>query len=143
MPFVAQAEFDRCLRGKQLNLVRGEDSLVRAIWAARPYIWQAWRQDPETRAMKVEAFLDRQAEWLHPEDQAALAQLSRWWNGLPWHDGKPGPDDRVAVGAALARVLGQRQRIEAGLCAWGDALSRRELATGLIRFAGERAGRRL
>ena len=40
-------------------------------------------------------------------------------------------------------VIDHEDRIEAGLTAWGDALSRRELATGLVRFAIERAGRPL
>ena len=137
VPFVAQPDFDAALRAHDLNLVRGEDSLVRAIWAARPFLWQAWRQDAETRGAKVEAFLAHQAGWLHPADQAALASLTRWWNGLPRH----ATDDPIA--AAFARLFTHRRRIEAGLCAWGDALSRRELAAELIRFAGERAGRPL
>ena len=136
-PFVPQAGFDALLRRSRLNFVRGEDSLVRAIWAARPFVWQAWRQDLDTRADKVEAFLSRQAEWLAPADQAALALLSRWWNGLD-----PG-QEQAAIAAALATVLTHEDRIEAGLNAWGNALSRHELADELLRFAVAQAGRSL
>lgn len=139
-PFVAQEQFDTVLRDSDLNLVRGEDSQVRAIWAARPFLWQAWRQDLTTRSAKVEAFLGRQAPWLDPADQAALALLTRWWNGLP---AATGSDTGPFLSAAFQQIRQHQPRIEAGLVAWGDALSRRELAAELIRFAGERAGRQL
>lgn len=148
--FVPQDDFDALLVGNRLNLVRGEDSLVRAIWAARPFVWQAWRQPLATRSAKVEALLARQAEWLAPADQAALALLTRWWNGLPQAavSGRGAADDvrdpaLAAVAAALAAVMTHQERIEAGLVAWGDALSRRELATELIRFAVGLSGRPL
>lgn len=136
-PFVPQARFDALLRRSRLNFVRGEDSQVRAIWAARPFVWQAWRQDLDTRADKVEAFLARQAEWLAPPDHRALAQLSRWWNGLD-----PG-QGQAAIAAALVTVLTHEDRIAEGLSAWGDALSRHELGNELLRFAIAQAGRPL
>ena len=142
-PFVPQAGFDALLRQSRLNFVRGEDSQVRAIWAARPFIWQAWRQDRDTRADKVEAFLARQAEWLAPADQAALALLSRWWNGLDRDQGQVTQATQAAIAAALAAVLTHEDRIEAGLNAWGNALSRHELADELLRFAVAQAGRSL
>lgn len=157
-PFVPQSRFDDLLRANRLNLVRGEDSLVRAIWAARPFVWQAWRQSLDTRRDKVEALLARQAAWLAPEDQAALAWLTRWWNGLISVPGQAEPVGRdcpsgpleptgaaalPAVAAALATVLTHQARIEAGLVAWGDALSRRELADELARFAIALTGRPL
>ena len=40
VPFVAQDDYDRLLWACDLNFVRGEDSLVRAQWAARPLVWQ-------------------------------------------------------------------------------------------------------
>ena len=141
VPFLSQCRFDDSLRASTLNLVRGEDSQVRAIWAARPFLWQAWRQDETTRSAKVEAFLARQADWLHPADQAALARLTRWWNGLiPAEVTAP---DRTALAMALSQVMGHQRRIVDGLSRWGDALARHELAAALIRFAGERAGRPL
>ena len=40
MPFVAQDRYDELLWASDLNFVRGEDSFVRAQWAARPLVWQ-------------------------------------------------------------------------------------------------------
>jgi uncharacterized repeat protein (TIGR03837 family) len=40
-----------------LNFVRGEDSLVRAIWAAKPFIWQIYPQHDGAHHAKLDAFL--------------------------------------------------------------------------------------
>jgi len=58
-PFVDQDTFDRLLWSADLNIVRGEDSLVRAIWAGRPMIWQAYRQEDGAHLEKLEAWLAR------------------------------------------------------------------------------------
>jgi uncharacterized repeat protein (TIGR03837 family) len=89
LPYVSQPEFDRLLWCSDLNLVRGEDSLVRAIWAGRPFIWQIYPQDDAAHADKLEAFLDLYLEGA----DAALAMALRWvfraWNGLaPWDDAR-------------------------------------------------------
>ena len=44
LPHVIQADFDALLWRSTLNIVRGEDSLVRAIWAGAPMIWQPYLQ---------------------------------------------------------------------------------------------------
>ena len=49
VPFVAQDDYDRLLWACDLNFVRGEDSFVRAQWAARPLIWQRIRK-PKMRS---------------------------------------------------------------------------------------------
>lgn len=59
IPFVDQAGFDRLLWSSDLNFVRGEDSLVRALWAAQPLVWQIYAQDADTHMIKLRAWLDR------------------------------------------------------------------------------------
>jgi uncharacterized repeat protein (TIGR03837 family) len=44
LPFVEQADYDRLLWTCDLNFARGEDSFVRAQWAAMPMIWQIYPQ---------------------------------------------------------------------------------------------------
>ncbi len=58
LPFLSQADYDEILRDCDLNFVRGEDSWVRAIWAAKPFIWQPYFQDENTHVTKLNAFLD-------------------------------------------------------------------------------------
>jgi uncharacterized repeat protein (TIGR03837 family) len=83
LPFLSQRDFDRLLWSGDLNLVRGEDSLVRALWAGRPFLWQLYPQDDDAHLVKAEAFLNR---WLGAETagQAAwksdLRGLWRAWN---------------------------------------------------------------
>jgi uncharacterized repeat protein (TIGR03837 family) len=44
IPFVSQRDFDRMLWEHDVLFVRGEDSFVRAQWAAKPFIWQIYPQ---------------------------------------------------------------------------------------------------
>lgn len=91
LPHRDQRRFDALLRLTDLNLVRGEDSLVSALWAGRPLLWQLYPQDDGAHAAKLDAFL---ALYLAdaPADLAApLRRLMQAWNGLrgwdadAWH----------------------------------------------------------
>jgi uncharacterized repeat protein (TIGR03837 family) len=59
-----------------LNLVRGEDSLVRALWAGQAFIWHIYPQDDNAHHAKLEAFLEMMQA---PE---SLRQANRVWNGM-------------------------------------------------------------
>lgn len=58
LPFLSQDNYDKLLASCDINFVRGEDSWVRAIWAAKPFIWQPYRQTEDTHLVKLQAFLD-------------------------------------------------------------------------------------
>jgi uncharacterized repeat protein (TIGR03837 family) len=76
LPPCPQVDFDERLSHSDLNFVRGEDSLVSAIFANRPFIWQIYPQDDGAHEDKLLAFLD----WLQAPPSLRLAHL--WWNGL-------------------------------------------------------------
>jgi uncharacterized repeat protein (TIGR03837 family) len=59
VPFVDQAAFDRRLWACDLDIVRGEDSFVRALWAAQPLAWHAYPQPEDAHRAKLAAFADR------------------------------------------------------------------------------------
>jgi uncharacterized repeat protein (TIGR03837 family) len=80
IPFLSSEDYDRLLWCADLNFVRGEDSLVRAVWAARPFIWQIYPQTDHAHLKKLEAWLA-----LFPAPASAHA-LIRVWND------DPGPD---------------------------------------------------
>jgi uncharacterized repeat protein (TIGR03837 family) len=40
-----------------INFVRGEDSFVRAQWAAKPFVWHIYPQDEQAHMVKLNAFL--------------------------------------------------------------------------------------
>ncbi len=58
MPLLTQADFDHLLWACELNFVRGEDSIVRALWAGKPFVWQIYPQDDDAHRAKLDAFLD-------------------------------------------------------------------------------------
>jgi uncharacterized repeat protein (TIGR03837 family) len=57
IPQLTQTDYDHLLWSCDLNFVRGEDSLVRAIWAAKPFIWQIYPQHDGAHHAKLDAFL--------------------------------------------------------------------------------------
>jgi len=76
LPWVPQPAFDRMLWACDLNAVRGEDSLVRALWAGQALVWQIYPQDDHAHHDKLNAFLD----WLDaPPD---LRAFHHFWNGM-------------------------------------------------------------
>lgn len=82
LPQLSQFDFDHLLWASDVNFVRGEDSLVRALWAGKPLVWHIYPQHDGVHAHKLDAFLD----WL--QAPASLRAFHRRWNGL---DGS-GPD---------------------------------------------------
>ena len=58
LPWLPQTEFDHLLWACDLNFVRGEDSLVRALWAGKPFVWHIYPQDDQAHLDKLDAFLD-------------------------------------------------------------------------------------
>lgn len=83
IPFVSQPEYDQLLWMANLNFVRGEDSVVRGLWAGRPVVWQIYPQTEGTHLIKLEAWLkisnlpaDIQALLRHWNAENAAADLS-------------------------------------------------------------------
>ena len=74
LPWVSQTEFDALLAQHDLNLVRGEDTLVRAIWAGQALVWQIYPQGDGVHHTKLGAFLSR---FKAPDD---LVQAHQAWN---------------------------------------------------------------
>ena len=82
LPWLAQPDFDRLLWAADLNFVRGEDSWVRAHWAGRPFVWQAYPQDDGAHGAKIGAFLDLALATAEPGAPEAIRDWTAAWNGL-------------------------------------------------------------
>jgi uncharacterized repeat protein (TIGR03837 family) len=80
LPLMTQPEFDQLLWACDFNFVRGEDSVVRALWAGRPFAWNIYPQDDGVHLDKLDAFL----AWFQAPD--SLRRLHAAWNrpGQPW-----------------------------------------------------------
>lgn len=118
LPWLSQAGFDRLLWSADLNFVRGEDSLLRALWAGQPFVWQAYPQHDGAHAAKLDALLQA---WQPPPAVAALWQA---WNGL--RAGWPGLPAPWA-----AETLAWRDRL----------LAQPDLVTQLIAFVETHPGK--
>ncbi|MEI8326870.1 MAG: elongation factor P maturation arginine rhamnosyltransferase EarP [Betaproteobacteria bacterium] len=73
---LSQRDYDHLLWACDLNFVRGEDSLVRALWAAKPFVWNIYPQHDQAHQAKLEAFLDML------QAPPSLRQFHQAWNGL-------------------------------------------------------------
>lgn len=80
LPFLRQEDYDLLLWACDFNCVRGEDSFVRAQWAARPLLWQAYVQEGKSHFAKLDAFLNRYCSGLDGEAAAALRAMHAAWN---------------------------------------------------------------
>jgi uncharacterized repeat protein (TIGR03837 family) len=58
LPFLEQDDYDRLLWACDCNFVRGEDSFVRAQFAAQPFVWHIYPQEEGVHWQKLKAFLD-------------------------------------------------------------------------------------
>lgn len=80
VPFLDGGVYDELLWASDLNFVRGEDSFVRAQWAARPFVWQAYPQDAGAHEVKIAAFLARFCGAMDPAHREAFTGLWTAWN---------------------------------------------------------------
>ena len=76
LPHFSQPDYDHLLWSCDLNFVRGEDSLVRALWAEKPFVWQTYPQQDQAHHVKLQALLNT------IQAPASLQRLHHVWNGL-------------------------------------------------------------
>ncbi len=103
-----QAEFDHLLWACDFNVVRGEDSLVRALWSTRPFIWHIYPQQDGAHHAKLQAFL----AWM--QASPSLRQAHAAWNAaepqaMPPLDALPAW--QATAQAARARLLSQNDLV--------------------------------
>ena len=125
VPFVTQDRYDELLWACDLNLVRGEDSFVRAQWAAQPLVWNIYAQEHDAHHPKLHAFLARYGEGLDASVDDALGAFWGAWNGLVE------PASIARAWSTFARAL---PRLATHARAWADRLARLpELAHELVK----------
>jgi uncharacterized repeat protein (TIGR03837 family) len=124
-PFVRQEDFDQLLASHDILFVRGEDSFVRAQWAAKPFVWQIYPQADAAHWQKLDAFLDLYCAGLTPAPTAALRGMWSAWNGAAGSD----------VAAAWIEFLRWRPILEEHARQWARQLAQTaDLASNLLSF---------
>jgi uncharacterized repeat protein (TIGR03837 family) len=116
VPFMPQARYDELLWSCDVNFVRGEDSFVRAQWAARPLVWQIYPQAGEAHVAKLEAFLRVYLEGLPADVGDAVSNMMRAWNQIA----APG----VTSGSAWQAFAAARGVLREHSVTWAQRLTR-------------------
>lgn len=137
LPMLSHDDFDALLASCDLNIIRGEDSFVRAQWAGKPLLWHIYPQDELAHETKLAAWLARVATHANASAHSAAppkaAQQTRAlsiWQAAQWAwvRGTLTPDHLHALLAVL-KPLHEVMRH------WRDALAEQpDLATQLMRF---------
>ena len=118
LPHLTQRAYDELLWACDVNFVRGEDSLVRALWAGAPLVWHIYPQpEDDAHHAKLGAFLD----WL--QAPASLRRFHHVWNGI-----EAGPLPEIDLPGWRACVQAARQRV----------LEQPDLGTQLIGFVAQK-----
>jgi uncharacterized repeat protein (TIGR03837 family) len=123
LPFVAQENYDALLWACEINFVRGEDSCVRAQWAAKPFVWQIYPQDDGAHWAKLDAFLT-----LYHADTPELATATRaFWRA--WNEG-----DAANIAQTWTNFAAVRAPLKQHAQHWAQHLSNNNLALNLLDF---------
>jgi uncharacterized repeat protein (TIGR03837 family) len=118
LPMLTQLDYDQLLWACDLNSVRGEDSVVRAIWAGKPLLWQIYPQHDDAHIDKLNAFLDK------IDADASLRALHLAWNHTGVTPGEQQPLPLIDLNSWSKTVLLARQRL----------LQMDDLVTQLVQF---------
>ncbi|MHB1200713.1 MAG: elongation factor P maturation arginine rhamnosyltransferase EarP [Polaromonas sp.] len=124
LPLLTQRDYDHLLWACDLNFVRGEDSVARALWAGKPFVWQIYPQHDDVHLAKLHAFLD----WL--EAPASLRAFHAAWNqgaARQTHRNGPMPGPQELPGWQSC-ALAARSRL----------MAQDDLGTQLLRFVAKK-----
>lgn len=110
LPLLTQRDYDHLLWTCDLNFVRGEDSVVRALWAGKPFVWHIYPQHDDAHLAKLAAFLD----WLNAPP-SLRAFHAAWNEGIAHHGSSDGaiptpvdlPTWQACALAARSRLMAQ------------------------------------
>ena len=129
VPFTTQDDYDRLLWACDVNFVRGEDSFVRAQWAAQPFVWQAYPQADDAHRVKLAAYLDR---YLADAPAAAAEATRAFWRAWNGTDPARAAQAWGAYAAAAPELVAHNARWAARLATLPD------LACALLEFRRNR-----
>jgi uncharacterized repeat protein (TIGR03837 family) len=88
VPWLSQTEYENLMLCADFNVVRGEDSLVRAVQCGVPFLWQAYPQKNESHKEKVDAFCETFTPWFN--DDVLSETYKKYMTALNATDAKTG-----------------------------------------------------
>ena len=134
IPFVTQPDYDKILWTSDINFVRGEDSMVRALWAAKPLVWQIYPQEQCVHLIKLAAWLKLASL------DANVADLVHTWNTGSTSTDLNNINFSNIVTSALAPESIQRWR--SAMIKFSERQAKHlDLATSLVKFCEQSASK--
>lgn len=131
VPFLPQARYDELLWACDCNFVRGEDSFVRAQWAARPFVWQIYPQEERAHWRKLDAFLALYTARMPAGAREAASGFMRQWNQIDVAG--------VTPASAWQAYADKLDVLGAHAPGWADAIAEAGgLADNLMRFCRQK-----
>ncbi len=122
-PPVPQTQFDALLAQFDVLIVRGEDSFVRAQYAAKPFLWHIYPTADNAHFVKLDAWLDRYCDGLATAAATSLRRAQHAFNR----------GDQSA--AEYTDFAAQLPTLEAHAVRWRDQLfGQTDLAIRLLNF---------
>lgn len=126
IPFIEQNRYDPLLWACDLNFVRGEDSFVRAQWAASPMVWHIYPQQDDAHLVKLDAFLDLYCAGLPAAPADSIRKFWHAWNAV---------SDPEKCAAAWDAFMANLPLLRAHARRWAEQLAGQEdLSSALVRF---------
>ncbi|MGX9461884.1 elongation factor P maturation arginine rhamnosyltransferase EarP [Shewanella sp. A14] len=125
LPMTDQNGFDRLLWSCDFNIVRGEDSFLRAQWAAKPFIWHIYPQEDDYHLVKLQAFMQIYCDNLAPEIATAWSEVNLAFN----------QENTNAVVKHWQHLLSVNLSLKQHAIKWPiNALNDADLASRLVQF---------
>lgn len=125
VPLTSQDGYDRLLSIADLNIVRGEDSFLRAQAAGVPMIWHIYPQDDDAHLIKLASFLDRMVTAFSPDAGDYMRSLNMSFT----------TGSAAAFGSLMEKYGAYRSALEQGARIWSEkTCSAVNLAAGLVTF---------
>lgn len=129
LPFLPQEAWDRVLLASDLAIVRGEESLARAVLSGRPFLWHAYVQDKKHQLVKVGALLDRMAPFFPTQAFSGLKGLFLAFNDRETDGPDQGGQEEILP------VLEDLGELETGFQSFSDSVMELgDLASHLLTF---------
>lgn len=134
LPLLHHRDYDQLLAQCDLNLVRGEDSFVRAQWAGAPMLWHIYPQAEDAHLVKLKAWQARveatATEANTPMPASWTSALSRW---------NAGNCDVTPHTTDWSQFLAELPDMRRAMQSWRPhLLTQPDLATQLMRFYANR-----
>ncbi len=140
LPFMEQARYDELLWACDINFVRGEDSLVRALWAGKPCVWHIYPQHDFVHLQQLHALMNLYCTNLPAGAAASVLEFWDSWNA-PQGDNVPQGDNEAHnvhhqknMNAAWQNYLKHRLILQQHGHDWAEKLKPHNLVLNLLNF---------